>query len=106
MSCNSSTYQFVTKSLRVTRHRLLTSRAKTLCGTHGLQPIRDFFPNSEVLLACGCRRTCHNRKPEDIAAFEAARREHEARKQVAGKNHVNANGYCVTFVEDVEEIAA
>jgi len=101
LSCNSSTYQFVTKSLRgLNRTRLLRSKAKALCGTHGLQTIRDFFPNSDILLACGCRRNCHNRKPEDIAAFDAA----EHRRQL-GRGFPSANGYVVTTVENIREAA-
>ena len=102
MSCNPSTYQFVTKSLRLTRHRLLTSRAKTLCGTHGLQLIRDFYPNKDVLLACGCRRTCHNRKPEDLAAYEAARREREVRRELVGFCQPNSGGHVHRYEENVE----
>lgn len=106
MSINDSTFKLLRDSShRLTRHRLLTSKTKTLCGTHGLQPIRDFFPNKDVLLACGCRRTCHNRKPEDIAAYEAAKRENESRSQVVGKNRVTANGYRRTYVEDLPEAA-
>lgn len=100
---NPSTYQFVTKSLRrLNRTRVLRSNAKAYCTIHGLQTIRDLYPNHEVLLACGCRRTCHNRKPEDVEAYDIASREQEARKQIVGKNHVNANGYVVTYVEDLE----
>jgi hypothetical protein len=81
---------------------------KALCTTHGLQIIRDYFPNGEILLACGCRRNCHIRKPEHIAAFDAAEREHKRRRQL-GRGFPSANGYRVVKVEDVveeEQIAA
>ena len=103
MSCNSSTYQFVTKSLRVTRHRLLTSKSSTLCGTHGLQAIRDFYPNKEVLLACGCRRDCFLRTPEEVSAFDAAHAEHQTRREIVGYCQPTAGGHVHHYEENVME---
>ena len=103
---NPSTYQLVTKSLRgLNRTRLLRTKAKAYCTGHGLQEIRDLFPNREVLLACGCRRTCHNRKPEDIAAFEKEVEARKARKELVGHCQPTSGGFVRTFEENLENAA-
>lgn len=42
------------------RLQLLRSNVKTLCRSHGVQRVIDFFPNENegntVALECGCRR--------------------------------------------------
>jgi hypothetical protein len=104
---NESSYKFVRNTLkRASRSRLLRSKSKAMCTTHGLQTIRDMFPNREILLACGCRRNCHNRKPEETSAFDAAHAEHQTRRKVLGHSKPTAGGYVRTFEENVEEIAA
>lgn len=106
---NSSTYRFVTNNLKHRgRLRLLRLHSKLWCSEClTVRKVVDFFSGSDVAeLDCRHRRPVFNRTRDEQAAYETAQREHEARRQVAGKNCVNSNGYCVTFVEDVEEIAA
>ena len=100
MTCNNSTFALVTKSLKgLTRHRLLRSNAKAYCTTHGLQTIRDLYPNHEVLLVCGCRRNCHNRKLEDIAAFDAEVELRKLRREIVGHSNPTAGGHVHKYEE-------
>ena len=102
---NDSSYRFVRDSMkRVNRHRFLSTQSKLFCVEHGLQAVRDFFSGSDIAaLSCGCRRPIFFRRPEDIAAYEAARREHLRRVEIVGKNAANANGYVKTFSESGEQ---
>ena len=102
---NDSSYRFVRDSMkRVNRHRFLSTQSKLFCVEHGLQAVRDFFSGSDIAaLSCGCRRPIFFRRPEDVEAYEAARREHVRRVEIVGKNAANANGYVRTFSESGEQ---
>ena len=106
---NDSSYRFLRSTLRgLSRSRLLRLRSKLWCPEClAVRRVVDFFSGPDVVLMdCRHRRPVFNRTLDEQAAFEQADRERQTRRQIAGKNCVNANGYCVTFVENVEEIAA
>lgn len=104
MAYNQSTYRAVSSRLKQTnRHRLLRLSSKLFCPTcQRMEVVTDFFSGSDVaVLSCKHRRPVFFRQPEEIAAYEAARREHQTRREVVGKNSPTAGGTVHCYVEDV-----
>jgi hypothetical protein len=104
---NDSTFQFVRRTLNVSRLGLLRSNVRLHCQSHehGMQAVTDAYPNKEVLLACGCRRLAHIRTRSEVTAFEEATKEAQRRRRVNfGKNA--GSQWTKIYVEDVEEVAA
>jgi hypothetical protein len=105
---NDSSYKFIRSNLRgLKRNRLLRLRTKIFCPEcKTVRRVTDLFTTGTVVLDCKHRREVFNRTDAEVAEYRKALAEHEAKRQIVGKNRVNANGYCVTYVEDVAEETA
>jgi hypothetical protein len=81
---NASTLRLVKQTQEnQNRHYLLATKTRLYCREcEEVRQVIDLFPNGEVKLKCGHRRPLGFRKPEDVAAFDAALA--EAEKKAAG----------------------
>jgi len=82
---NLSTQKMIQRTLDgCNRHLLLATKLKCLCvECHEVFRVLDRFPNGDLLLDCPKkhRRPLFLRRDEDVAAFETAKAEREARKR-------------------------
>jgi hypothetical protein len=85
---NDSTVRFLDQTLEASRLLILRLRTKLWCATcQRVEKCVDIFPNRTVLLKCGCRRPLFIRTESEVTAFETAKIQREARRQISGSNN-------------------
>jgi hypothetical protein len=94
MNFNDSTYNFLGRSLDTNRTRLLRTGAAALCHEcKSVQNLTDYFPNREILLACGHRRS--------LLTDPKVAVDYETEKAIRGKRIPGSNMKAtITSVED------